>query len=67
MKEIIGMSVLLFASCTLSWGQIIVNKEDIKEKATMFEVWAFKKPFTNQECYFIDYGQKILSLQIMIY
>ena len=43
---------------TLTYGQIIVNKEDIKEKVTMFEVWAFKKPFTSQECYFIDYGQK---------
>ena len=41
----------------LSFGQIIVNKEDIKDKVSIFEVWAFKKPFTSKECYFINYGQ----------
>jgi len=41
MKKIILMLGMSIIACTLSFGQITVNKEDIKEKVTMFEVWAF--------------------------
>lgn len=40
-----------------SSAQLMVNNINITEKAEMFEIWAFKKPFTNKECYFLDYGQ----------
>lgn len=52
------LPILLIFICSVGYGQIIVNKEDIKDKVTIFEVWAFKKPFTQKECYFIDYGQE---------
>lgn len=55
MKKLLLVSVLLFT--TLGFSQIIVNKENIKESVLIFEVWAFKKPFTSKECYFINYGQ----------
>jgi hypothetical protein len=55
MKKVLVLGLLLVNG--LGFSQINVNKEDIKDKVTMFEVWAFKKPFTSKECYFINYGQ----------
>ncbi len=55
MRKFILAAVILFSS--LGFSQIIVNNEDIKNKTSMFEVWAYKKPFSQKECYFIDYGQ----------
>lgn len=49
---------LLMIISSFSFAQIKTNKEDIKDKVSTFEVWAFKKPFTMKECYFINYGQK---------
>lgn len=48
---LVGMSISTFS-------QIITNKEDISDKVDTFELWAFVKPFTSKECYFINYGQK---------
>ncbi|MFY7845485.1 hypothetical protein [Chryseobacterium gambrini] len=56
MKKFLFIFLLGF-SCILS-AQIITSKEDIKDKVDVFEVWAFIKPFTMKECYFINYGQK---------
>lgn len=56
-KNILILAVSLFTS-SFCFGQITVNKEDIKDKVEIFEVWSFKKPFSSKECYFIDYGQK---------
>lgn len=35
-----------------------VNGKDLKNETDYFELWMFKKPFTSQECYFVDYGQE---------
>lgn len=56
MKKIL-FSLLICFSAAFS-AQIITSKEDIKDKIDVFEVWAFVKPFTLKECYFINYGQK---------
>lgn len=56
MKKILISLGVMFSS--VIYSQIIVNKEDIKDKVDEFEVWAFKKPFTSKDCYFINYGQK---------
>lgn len=52
--------ILLFTltASVLVFSQIITNKKDIKDQVSVFEVWAFKKPFTQKECYFINYGQE---------
>lgn len=47
-----------FGFYNIAFSQITTNKEDIKDKVSVFEVWAFVKPFTMKECYFINYGQK---------
>lgn len=56
MKKIILLALLSFSY--FASAQIIVNKEDIKDKTDIFEVWAFIKPFNLKESYFINYGQK---------
>ncbi len=56
MKKIIV--ALFIATSSFISAQIITSKEDIKDKVDVFEVWAFIKPFTMKECYFINYGQK---------
>jgi hypothetical protein len=40
-----------------SFAQITVNKVDISNEVDTFEVWAFKKPFSNKESLFVNYGQ----------
>jgi len=50
----------LICMITLSYSansQIIVNEVDITKETEMFDVWAFKKPLSSKESYFIDYGQ----------
>ncbi|WP_312922588.1 hypothetical protein [Empedobacter brevis] len=55
MKNILVISSIIISGFVNA--QIITNKEDISEKVEMFEVWAFKKPFSLKESYFINYGQ----------
>lgn len=38
-------------------AQIFVNKVDITKETETFDVWAFTKPFSTKESFFIDYGQ----------
>lgn len=50
-------AILLFAIiASVSMSAQTVNKE--KVESNIMEVWAFKKPFSNSESYFADYGQK---------
>ena len=52
MKKLLLLSLLISGA---AFGQI-VNKEEVQSNT--MEVWAFVKPFNNQESYFADYGQK---------
>lgn len=56
MKKLLTLLVLLGASSAVS-AQIMVNKEDLNQVADSFELYAAIKPFTTEECVFIDYGQ----------
>lgn len=38
-------------------AQIIVNKVDVTQETETFDVWAFKKPLSVKESFFMDYGQ----------
>ena len=55
MKKLILGAIVLFS--TLSFGQINVNNVDITKTTETFDVWAFIKPFSVKESYFMDYGQ----------
>ena len=41
---------------------MVVNGTDLNEEVDIFEVYAFKKPFSTKECFFADYGQKNFKL-----
>lgn len=56
MKKIFTLSMLLSLSIT-SYSQVIVNNENLNEVAESFELYSAIKPFTTEECVFIDYGQ----------
>ena len=55
MKKIVLFFALVI--CIYANGQIIVNGNDITKETETFEVWAFKKPFSQKEVYFANYGQ----------
>ena len=55
MKKISLFIALFF--CLFMNAQIVVNGNDITKEVDAFEVWAFKKPFSQKESYFINYGQ----------
>lgn len=56
MKKILFSTAFILTSLFAS-AQIIVNKEDLNQVADSFELYAVIKPFTTEECVFIDYGQ----------
>nr|WP_322623705.1 hypothetical protein [uncultured Flavobacterium sp.] len=56
MKKIFFMAAFLFAALQAS-AQVMVNGKDIATETETFEVWAFKKPFSNKESLFMNYGQ----------
>ncbi len=49
--------ILLIITTSTIQSQIVVNNTDISD-LEIFEVWAFKKPFTMKDVYFVNYGQK---------
>ena len=52
------MKTLLFILIpVLSFAQIVKGK-DISKETDFFELYAFKKPLSQKECFFIDYGQE---------
>ncbi len=60
MKKLV-FSLILLISVTAS-SQVIVNKVDVNEESEIFEVYAFKKPFSTKEVYFGNYGQDNFKL-----
>ena len=48
------MLCLFFTTNVLSQK---VNKTDISNETDLFELYIFKKPFSNKESYFVDFGQ----------
>jgi hypothetical protein len=54
MKKLITFSILM--SFFFGYNQTI-NGVNISEKTKLFELYAFKKPFSIEESFFIDYGQ----------
>lgn len=55
MRKIITFLLLFVAFYTNA--QVIVNKENLNEVADSFDLFVAIKPFTTEECVFIDYGQ----------
>ena len=49
--------LLVFTALGAS-AQVVVNKKDINQEVKSFELYAFKKPFSTKESYFINYGQE---------
>jgi len=56
MKKFLLIAGLLFAGYQME-AQVIVNGVDINKETEMFDLWAFTKPFSTKESYFVDYGQ----------
>lgn len=52
------LTLLLVGLPILTQAQVMVNSVDLNESTDTFELYVAKKPFTNDECVFIDYGQK---------
>ncbi len=62
-----GITVLLFAICesissTSVNAQVLVNNQDLNVAVEIFELYAFKKPFSTKECYFVNFGQDRFKL-----
>jgi len=55
-KIVLTIGFILTAYCAQS--QILVNGVDVTTTAKTFDVWAFTKPFSTKESYFLDYGQE---------
>lgn len=56
MKTIKLLFFFLFLSTTLSFSQV-VNKVSISKETDVLELYCFKKPFSQKESFFIDFGQ----------
>jgi len=50
------ISALILLSIIVN-SQVVVNGVDLNKEVEAFEVWAFKKPFSQKESLFINYGQ----------
>lgn len=50
-------ALLILGVITTTSAQVIVNKVDINTQTTTMEVWAVKKPFSDKESFFLDFGQ----------
>ena len=55
--KLLLIALLLFLVSHSVNAQIIVNNIDITNEVDTFEVWAFKKPLSNKESLFINFGQ----------
>lgn len=49
--------ILIFALPLLANAQVVVKDTDLNEAVEMFELYAFKKPFSTKEVYFVNFGQ----------
>ena len=54
-KTLLTVTFTIISFCASA--QIMVNKEDLNQVADSFELYSAIKPFTTEECVFIDYGQ----------
>ncbi len=55
MKKIFWLFML---ASNLCFAQVYVNTLDLNKEVKSFELHMAKKPFTQADCYYIDYGQK---------